>query len=405
MTPTALVGQYRRGGDAHPMPRDVLSSVVRRLRRPRRPVSLPAATGRAWGRALVSYMAAPSAWNEDDPRLRGHSNKWESREIARSLSRLDLDVDVIDFDDVEFRPRGSYDVVLGIHSEVHRLGEQTGARILLMHHTGAYPRVQNAAELRRIEELYERRGIRCAPRRMVDEGEEYERSLAGARASSLLGNEWTLSTFPREFQEKITCLPVSGSVLGHVKQATELLPSEREFLWFFGSGAVHKGLDRALEAFARRPELVLHVVGNIADEQDFIQAYRQELFELRNVHWHGFLEPNSMEFRGLARRCFCVVAPTCSEGTSPATVTMLQLGLYPVITRQCGITLPAGAGRYLDTCAVDEIETAITELHEMPERELREQMGATQAMALQNHSRKSFRGQVSDYLRKVIPRS
>jgi hypothetical protein len=54
---------------------------------------------------------------------------------------------------------------------------------------------------------------------------------------------------------------------------------------------------------------------------------------------------------------------------------------------------------------VDEIETAITELHEMPERELREQMGATQAMALQKHSRKSFRGQVSDYLRKVIPRS
>ena len=348
-------------------------------------------------------MAAPAAWKANDPRFRGHSNKWESHAIAQSLSRLGLAVDVIDFDDVEFRPAGGYDVVLGLHSELRRLGEQARAGILLMHHTGAYPRVQNAAELRRIEELYERRGIRCEPRRLVEAGEEYERSLALAHASSLLGNEWTLSTFPREYRGKVTCLPASGSVLSRVKEVGQLVPSEREFLWFFGSGAVHKGLDRTLEAFARRSELVLHVVGNFADEQDFVEAYRRELFELPNVHWHGFLNPDATEFQDLARRCFCVVAPTCSEGTSPATVTMLQLGLYPLISRQSGITLPGGTGRYLETCTVEEVETAIAQVHDISDQDLTEQIGATQAMALERHSRQSFRREIDAYFRKVIP--
>jgi glycosyltransferase involved in cell wall biosynthesis len=384
------------------MSRKRLGSLARLFRRPHRPITLPASAAPARGRALLSYLADPAAWRDDDPRLTGHSNKWESREIARQLSRLGLEVDVIDFDDDEFVPAGPYDVVLGIHSELHRLAGQAEARAALMHHTGAYPSFQNAAELRRIEELYERRGLRCVPRRQVPAGDQYDATLRDAVAASLLGNDWTLSTFPEEHRRKVTCIPVTGSQLSRPKRQDELVPGEREFLWFFGSGAVHKGLDRTLEAFARRPELGLHVVGNIGGEKDFVEAYRRELHELPNIHWHGFLEPDTAEFQAVARRCFCVVAPTCCEGTSPATITMLQLGLHPLISRECGITLPDGAGRYLETCAVEEVETAAVELHTMPEGALRDQIRATQATVSQRHSREGFRRRVGDYLRAAI---
>jgi glycosyltransferase involved in cell wall biosynthesis len=363
---------------------------------------LPAASGRARGRALLSYLAEPVSWPDRDRRLRGHTNTWESREIARALSERDLDVDAIDFSDEEFEPDGHYDVVVALHSELHRLAEAAEASIPLMHHTGAYPSFQNAAELRRIEQLYERRGVRCVPRRQVEEGPAYDRCLREERASSLLGNEWTLSTYPAEVRPKITCVPATGSSLVRVRSARTLVPKRREFIWYFGSGAIHKGLDRALEAFANQPGLVLHVVGNIGDEQDFIDAYHRELFELPNIHWHGFLDPRSRRFRRLVRDCFCVVAPTCSEGTSPATLTMLQLGLYPLISRECGITLPGGAGTYLETCEVAEIEQAAGELRDLPEPDLREQTRATQAMALERHSRTAFARTVREYLDGVV---
>ena len=383
--------------------RNLFDRVRRRRRSPERVVRVPAAHEPARGRALLSYLAAPAGWPEGDRRLGGHTNTWESREIAHSLAELGLDVDVIDFDDSEFAPESGYEVVVGLHSEVGRLAERAGARTHLMHHTGAHPAFQNAAELRRIEELHERRGVRCEPRRQVEEGAAYDRALRGARASSLLGNEWTLSTYPDDVRGKITPVPATGSTLASVRSASDLVPPEREFLWFFGSGAVHKGLDRALEAFATSPGLVLHVVGNVGGEEDFIEAYHRELFDLPNIHWHGHLDPLSRRFKRLVRGSFCVVAPTCSEGTSPATVTMLQLGLYPLISRECGVDLPDGAGRYLNTCAVQEVEQAIAELHAMPHDELVDQTRAVQAWALERHSRKSFRREVRAYLRKALP--
>jgi hypothetical protein len=384
------------------MPRVPLKSLLARARRSARPVGVRAASGAVRGRALLSYLAAPAAWRETDSRLRGHSNKWESREFAHTLSALGFDVDVIDFDDREFVPGGNYDVVVGIHSELDHLAAAADAGIALMHHTGAYPPFQNAAELRRLEELYERRGIRCSPRRVVEAGEEYARSLARARAGSLLGNEWTLSTYPPEYRGRLTLVPVTGSVLPAVKQMDELVPPEREFLWFFGSGAVHKGLDRALEAFARRPELTLHVVGNIGAEEDFVDAYRRELFELPNIRWHGLLEPDSREFRAIAGRCFCVVAPTCSEGTSPATITMLQLGLYPLISRESGITLPPGAGTYLELCSVDEIEARAAELHACESSRLIEEVAVVQGGMRSAHSHEAFGARLRRYLERAV---
>jgi glycosyltransferase involved in cell wall biosynthesis len=359
------------------------------------------ARGRTRGRALVSYLAEPVGLRAGSRSLRGHTNAWECREFAHSLAELGLAVDAIDFTDRDFSPSERYDVVLGLHSELAELAAQTEAPTALIHHTGAYPSFQNAAELRRIDALKSRRGIRCQPRRQVEQGPAYDQSLRAASAASLLGNEWTRSSYPPEHRAKVTCLPATGSTLARVRRQRDLVPRQREFIWFFGSGAVHKGLDRALEAFARTPELVLHVVGNIGDEQDFIDAYRRELLGLPNIHWYGFLDPSSWRFRRLVRSCFCVVAPTCSEGTSPATVTMLQLGLYPLISRESGITLPDGAGRYLETCEVEEIHAAAGELSEMAESELAEQTRATQAMALERHSRAAFSRAVRTYLGKA----
>jgi glycosyltransferase involved in cell wall biosynthesis len=382
--------------------RSLASLLVRRRPTAPRATSLPAPRG-ARGVALLAYIrSAVAVSDEDAAALTGHSNTWESREIARALHDLGYGVDAIDWHDDEFEPAHAYDVLLAIDGRLNRLADEVKAPRLLLHLTGSHPAFQNASEQRRIDELRERRGISCVPRRTVEDVPAFERALERATACSLLGNAFTLSTFPAQLHAKITLLPVSASRLVRTKSRSELAPAAREFLWFFGSGAVHKGLDRALEAFARNPRLTLNVVGNIAAETDFVDAYRRELTELENIRWHGFIDPAAPAFDEIASRCVAFVAPSCSESVSTAAATLLQLGLYPIVSRETGMTLPTGAGLLLETSSVEEIEAAATQVFELPADELAAQIERTQALALATYSRERFADEVRRYLRGAL---
>jgi hypothetical protein len=368
-----------------------------------RVVCLPPTGAEPAGRALVSYLREPVIWAPDDPRLAGHSNQWECREIVTLLRGLGYATDVVDFRDHAFVPEDGYDVVLALDGELCRLSAHTRPSLQLLHLTGAYGPFQNDAERRRIDAVEARRGVRLALRRMVDDVEVAGRALADADACTLIGNEWTLGTYPAEHQGKITPVPVSGSVPLSVRRAPELAPRRREFLWFFGSGAVHKGLDLVLEAFADLPDYTLRIVGNVDAEADFWEAYAVEA-ALPNIHVHGFLDPASRTFRRATRHCFCVIAPSCSEGTSPAIVTMLQMGLLPLVSRQTGVSLPSGAGRYLEDCSIDEIAAAVQELAALTDAEVIAQATASQTRALAQHSRSGFSDAMRIYLERVVAR-
>jgi glycosyltransferase involved in cell wall biosynthesis len=354
--------------------------------------------GSASGRVLLSYLREPVLWVDSDPRFAGHTNRWECWRIARTLVELGFDVDAVDFDDDAAAVDGSYDVVIGLDAELVRYVGDTGAERRLLHLTGSFAPFNNAAEERRIDELAARRGVRCAPRRVVPDPRGAADALALADRCSLVGNAWVIDTYPAAQREKITCVPVTGSQLSPAVRERDLVPPTREFVWFFGGGAVHKGLDLALEAFARRPELVLHVVGDLRGEDDFLTAYRHELTELANVHVHGFLTPDSTAFAEIARRCFAFVAPSCAEATSTACVTLLQLGLYPIVSRATGLDLPDGCGTYLETCTIDEIEEAVARTHAIDAATAREQLVATRAAALRDHSRERFDAAMRRYL-------
>ena len=361
------------------------------------------ARGRTHGRALLAYLSSAVDLDAEAASvLGGHSNQWESRQYAVALSDLGFEVDVIDFDDRSAAIRRRYDVVVAIDGRLLELASSTRPSRKLLHVTGSYPPFQNAAERRRLDELRVRRGISCTPRRTVEDEDAFVQALSMADRCSLLGNDFTLSTFPDALRPKMTLLPVTGSRLALIKSGNELVPEEREFLWFFGSGAVHKGLDRVLEAFARSHHLTLHVVGNIGGERDFLDAFATELTSLDNIRYHGMLDTLSDPFVAILRRCVAFVAPSCSESTSAAAVTMIQAGLYPILSREAGVSLPASRGTYLETCSVDEIEAAAVEVYRRPHAALRAEIESIQAWALTAHSRERFAEELGGYLCEAL---
>ena len=366
------------------------------------PVRLTPSRGAVRGSALLSYLAEPASWRRGDSHLRGHTNKWESREFAHALCDLGWVTDVVDFNQSDWEPQQNYDVVIALDAELIPLREATNPGLALSHMTGAASAFQNAAEIGRIDELARRRGVVCSPRRLVADPAAAQLAQETADACSLIGNDWTLSTYPAEVGEKTTLLDVTASSLRRVKRAGMMIPSSPEFLWFFGSGAVHKGLDRVLEVFAAEPGLTLHVAGNISGEQDFLDAYQHELNELPNIHFHGMVEPTSRAFSKLTGRCIAFIAPSCSEGMSTACATLLQVGLYPIISRETGISLPDGAGIYLEQSSNREIRDAVLRVAGAPQAQLERELEEIQGEALSRYSRASFATNIRSYLANIL---
>jgi hypothetical protein len=356
--------------------------------------------GRRRKRALFSYLAAPVSWKWQDPQLGGHSNKWESREIARLIARRGYEITAIDWSDRESSPPGPFDCLFDIHGNLPRLAAQFPGARKLLHLTGSYNPFQHEAENARIEAFESRRGVTYPPRRHVSDLDSYLEALSIADACSLIGNECTLSTYPAEVREKITPVTVSASWPLPIKSSRDYAPPEREFLWFAGGGCILKGLDLTVEAFAAHAELVLHVVGNI-DEREFLDSYRQELAS-PNIVQHGYLDPSGSEFREIVDRCFAFVAPSASEGISPAAASCMLIGLYPIVSRNTGITLPAGAGTYLDSCSIPEIEAAAENVSEMTSNDVRESIALTQAEAKRRYSRNAFSDRISAFLENAL---
>lgn len=341
------------------------------------------------GHVLVSYIPDSLLYREDDKHFKRHSNAWESAEIARIFNRYGYAVDAISWDDRSFVSERNYTVVFDIHRNLLRCSLPGTNKIF--HVTGSNPAFSNRAEQERIDALLRRRGVAVAPRRYVSEKdlELFCGNLEAADSVTLIGNETTAASFPDHLRHKLTLVTPTGSHLSMVRDPKKTV-IRKEFLWFNGTGAVHKGLDLVLEVFARNPKIVLHVIGPYRKERDFTAAYAHELTKCRNIISHGFLSPSSRKFQKIAGSALGFITPSCSEGISTSAITCMQYGLVPILSKYSGIDLTPEMGCLLQQCTIEEIEVAVLSLLDKPEHENRRLIANSQEFALKRFSRAEF---------------
>lgn len=356
--------------------------------------------------ALVSYLREPTLFLKDnDKLLDGHSNKWESREIAKILKNKGFNVEIIDWNDEQFKINRDYKIVVDIGSNLARWKTKLNPRSLKwMHLTGSYPVFQNDAEKARIIALKGRKpGVVYSPKRTVSDYKKVIESIGISNACSLIGNNDTLLTYPKKYWPKITLVPVTASRLTYYKKNdTEYFPKDREFLWYFGAGAVHKGLDLVLESFLVNKELKLNIVGNIENEDDFKKIYKKEIYNTSNIKYYGFLDPTSEKFVKILKKCFCFIAPSCSESISTSVVTCMQIGLYPIISRHVGVNLPRTCGLYLEDLSVKSISSAVNKVNKMSKDNFVRQVTTLQEYSFLEFSRDKFNRSITNYIEKII---
>ncbi len=343
------------------------------------------------GNVLLSYITLPFVIS--DKLLNAHTNRWECREIARLFLEQGYHVDVIDWTNTTFVPKKEYHFVIDIHQNLERLSPFLPKNcVKIFHATGAHWLFQNTAEYTRLLDLQKRRGVTLVPERIMPPS----RAIEYADVVTLLGNDFTENTYAYA-KKKIYRIPLSTTHTYPAPTQKNFEDAQKNFVWFGGSGMVHKGLDLVLEAFSTMPEYHLTICGKVSNEKEFEKTYHHELYQTPNIRVVGLIDPGSAEFKKICDDAVALVYPSCSEGQSGAVITTMHAGLIPIVSYQSGVDTK-DFGKTLKENSIEEIKKVVREITVSPTETLRSMSLGAWEFAQKNHTRETF----SEHYKNVI---
>lgn len=352
---------------------------------------------RTRGSVLLSYVTHPFAIKKSELDQTPHTNPWECLIIAEILLERGFAVDVIDWTDTTFMPRKNYVAVIDVHQNLERLAPLLDKNcVKIFYITGAHWLYQNLAELKRIDELRERKGVVLYPRRNIMPANNIENT----DYATALGNGFAKETFSYVHKD-IVNIPLFSTVQFPEPKQKDFKHIKNNFMWIGGGGAVHKGLDRVLEAFSRMPEYKLTVCGPVASEKDFSEYYKKELYETAHIKLVGRIDVRGEQFKNIVNDSVGLIYPSCSEGQAGSVITGLHAGLIPIITRQSGVDAEP-FGLELKTASVEEIIKAVKHISSMSGDELKMQSTAVWKHAQQYHTKELYKDSYAMFIDNII---
>lgn len=361
-------------------------------------VSLPARDP-ANGCVLLSYILEPFLLAPGERPSTAHTHHSESLLIARAWLERGFDVDIIDYRNNVFVPRKDYRIFVCARTQFDRLAPLLPQGcIKIAHLDTAHFLFNNHAAFERALDLQRRRGVTCTSIRIV----ESNRAIELADYGALLGDEFSRQTYAYA-GKRIYCLPVPTLGTYPRPDRKDFDVVRRRFLWFGSTGFVHKGLDRVLEAFNGMPDLELAVCGPIDQEAEFAEIYGKELYRSPNIRTVGWVDVAGPEFLRVANDCAALVFPSCAESQSGSSLTCMQAGLIPILSREAGIET-RDFGITLADSSIPEIQRAVRHVAGLPATALHRMACATHDYARSHHTleeyEKAYRAMVEELLER-----
>jgi glycosyltransferase involved in cell wall biosynthesis len=174
----------------------------------------------------------------------------------------------------------------------------------------------------------------------------------------------------------------------------------RNFLWYGGTGALHKGLDLCIEAFRKLPELNLYIVGE--PNSELYDFYRADIEQGENIYYYGYLNKDSEEFREVCETCGFCIAPSCSEGQSTSVLTAMFAGMIPVCTKQNGIDLERCGGVWIEDSDLENLAGLIEKLSKMEAAEINQRRRQAYDYVKNNHTIDHYRANLKRVLEEIF---
>lgn len=349
--------------------------------------------GEKKGAVLLSFATGPFTLTPKEYFTDPHSNNWVFPEVARLFSERGYDVDIINWDNESFIPRKKYLACIDLSHNLKRFSPFLGVTCLkVMFILGSYPQFQNDSEQKRIDALNKRRGVHLPPRRAVPSSE----NLHHVDFVLGYGNKTVRDTFPN-FSEKIIPIPIPTMEVYDFPSSKDWTVTRKHFLWFGGGGAILKGLDLVVEAFATLPDLHLTIIGPSAYEKEFENIYKKEL-ALPNItrygrpclnRKNGEIMVGDKYISEIMGTCAAAIGLSASEGGSGAVVQAMQAGLFPIVTPQAGIDEDAPSIT-IENPTIENIQKVVDEFSNLPPEKVKELAQKTWQFTREHHTKDTF---------------
>jgi glycosyltransferase involved in cell wall biosynthesis len=349
------------------------------------------------GNVLLAYIIDPFLLKPGEPISSAHSHDWESWQMARIFLDMGYHVDIISYLNREFIPVKHYSIFVAARTSFDRLSTLLNKDCLkIVHQDTAHWIFNNHAAYRRLLDVQRRRSVTLKSIRVV----EQNWAMENAHCATILGNRFTIDTY-RYAGKAIYRVPISSPVVYPWLEDKDFESCRKNFLWFGSAGFVHKGLDLVLEAFARMPDLHLTICGPIDADEQFKAAYFTELYETPNIHTCGWIDVESDDFLGIARKCIAMIYPSCSEGGGGCVITCMHAGLIPVVSYEASVDVE-DFGVLLAESTIEAIEHETKRMAQTPAARCREMSRRAWEYARRHHTRETFASAYRSAIRKIL---
>lgn len=344
---------------------------------------------------LLLYIVDPFKYHKTNYR---HQNYEQTKTLTKILAELCYNVDVMQFDDTKVVLHKQYDLIIDVHpgrNNIYKDNMKPNCK-KIFYCTGSDPLFLKNAEEQRIQDLYERKGVRIKHQRQVQviSNKEYE-SLDGML---FMGSTLNVKTYDQYRIKNIFFIKNTG--YDFLKNEDFSQKSSKNFLMLSGSGQVEKGLDLLLEIFVKNPDLHLYICSKFMSEKDFVELYHKELFETINIHPIGFIDITSPQFLELSKKCSYILSPSCSEGQSGSVLAGMSAGLIPLISKESG--LEENEAYFFEDNKIVTIEKTIREFSKKPKRWIVDNSKQAIKTIQDNHSKKSYYESVKSGLMNIV---
>ena len=131
------------------------------------------------------------------------------------------------------------------------------------------------------------------------------------------------------FKKKIDVRPcISDSIKSKKKLFRDNLL--KNYVYYSGSGFLHKGLDLVIEFFIKNPKLKLYICSANYEKQ-FLKFYN--LNKYKNIFFKGNVKEDSKKAKQIFDNCGFIISLNCSGGGSAALAVGRRYGLIPVVLK------------------------------------------------------------------------
>ena len=353
--------------------------------------------GKLTKRALLCYLTGPVVADMSDEAINRFSNSGIALSWMQVLNEMGYMIDVVEWNDTDFTPTKTYDLVIfhGGHNFAH-ISQHLSSKPPIIHFlTGSYWKFNNEQEDARRAAFTKRHGVETPRDRYISVSEDPVNEAADGII--VLGDPTMRQTYPPSYKKVVTINNASYPDDHFDSVNKDYEAARKNFLFFAGSGNIHKGLDLLIDAFQSLDE---HLYIMTVLDKPVMEALKTEL-ERPNIHVIGEIPMRTPPFYDVIDKCAFVIAPSCSEGQAGSVVECMNQGLIPIVSKETRLDA-RDYGAVLTSNTIAEIQKTVRHFGQLSAQEVERLARKTRKTAQSQHSPDFFRKELRDALEQIL---